>query len=76
MQITEKLRSKIILHLPKGYAKEVASRCGVSEVTVYRVLHHMQNNLRVAEALINLAAETKEAVNSRHKQILKIAKRL
>ena len=76
MQITEKLRTKIISHLPKGYAKEIAARCGVSEVTVYRVLHHKQNNLRVAEALINLAVETKQSMTVKHKQLLKTARQL
>ncbi|HMG90749.1 MAG TPA: hypothetical protein VK589_11840 [Chryseolinea sp.] len=76
MQITEKLRSKILLSLPKGYAKTVAVKCGVSEVTVYRVLHHGQDHFEVAEALINLAAETKAEKVKNHRRVLEIAKQL
>lgn len=74
MQITEKVRDKIINHLPKGYAATVAKITGTSEATVYRVLHHEQENEAVAEALIQLAHDTKMAAKQKalkHKRLIK-----
>lgn len=76
MQITEKLRAKILLSLPKGYAKTVASKCHVSEITVYRVLHHGQVNIAVAEELLRLAAQTKSSVDRDHKRLKSLTKQL
>ncbi len=76
MQITEKLRGKILLSLPKGYAKQVAEKCDVSEMTVYRVLHHGQENAQVVEALIRLAHETKEEIKKQHKDLNRLAAQL
>lgn len=76
MQITEKLRAKILLSLPKGYAKSVAAKCGVTDLTVYRVLHHGQSNQKVAEALISLAAENKAKLARDHNRLKKLTKQL
>lgn len=76
MQITEKLRGKILLSLPKGYARLIAEKCDVSEMTVYRVLHHGQENESVAEALIRLAHDTKESTKQKHKDLNRLAAQL
>lgn len=76
MKITEKLRAKIVLHLPKRYAKTVAEKCNVSEQTVYNVLHHGSSNLVVARCLLELANETKLDRKKTTKQIRSLTKRL
>jgi len=76
MIITEKLRTKILLSLPKGYAKTIAANCGVSEQTVYNVLHHESRNMNVAEALIILARKHKEKISKDQKRINQLAKQL
>lgn len=76
MRITEKIRDKILSHLPKGYANIIAEQCGVTDITVYRVLHHEQFNEKVATALINLAVATKKAGKERAKQVNKLIDQL
>lgn len=76
MKITEKLRAKIVLHLPKRYAKIVAEKCNVSEQTVYNVLHHGSSNLDVTRCLLELANETKLDRKKANKQIRSLTKRL
>lgn len=76
MRITEKIRDKILTHLPKGYAATIASATGVSEMTVYRVLHHEQKNEKVALALIQLAHDAKKAARDQAKQVDKLIDQL
>lgn len=76
MRITEKIRDKILSHLPKGYAKTIADQCGVTDITVYRVLHHEQGNEKVASALIQLAHDTKKEAKDRAKQLNKLIDQL
>jgi prolyl-tRNA editing enzyme YbaK/EbsC (Cys-tRNA(Pro) deacylase) len=76
MRITEKIRDKILLNMPKGYAAMVAKECGCSQMTVYRTLHVGNENEAVAEALIRLAARTKEEKLKKHKELEKLAKQL
>lgn len=72
MKITEQIRDGLISSLPKNYARLVAETTRVSESTVYRVLHHEQENELVAEALIQLAEDTRE----KHKRLARKAKQL
>lgn len=76
MKITEKIRTKILLHLPKGYAAEIANSCGVHVNTVYRVLHHEHSNDEVAEALIMLANKIKSEKSTKHKRLRNIVSQL
>jgi len=76
MKITAKYRAKILLSLPKGYAKTVAAICQVSEKTVYDVLHHKQENLDVALALIKLATDNKTKIQMAHKDARQLMKQL
>jgi hypothetical protein len=76
MKITAKYRAKILLSLPKGYAKAVAAICKVSEKTVYDVLHHGQENLAVALALIKLATDNKIEMQKAHNDARQLMKQL
>lgn len=59
MIIRAKLRNKILLHLPKGYAELIAAECKCHVNTVYNVLHHERENDAVALALLRLSNKTK-----------------
>lgn len=76
MRITEKIRDKILTHLPKRYAPIIAEQTGVSEMTVYRVLHHEHPHEAVATALVQLAHDTKKAAQERAKQLNKLIDQL
>lgn len=76
MQITEKIRDKILPHLPKRYAAIIAEQTNVSEMTVYRVLHHEYKNEQVSTALIQLAYDAKKQAHERAKQLNKLIDQL
>lgn len=77
MLITEKIRKKLLLSLPKGYAKTVADKCGCAPITVYRVLHHGgQENEKVSSALIQLAIEHKQSRGKKEKVLKKLTSKL
>lgn len=76
MLITEKIRKKLLLCLPRGYAKTIKTECNCSEMTVYRVLHHGQDNEKVAMALINLAANNKVEKRKKSSALKKLASKL
>lgn len=76
MLITEKIRKKLLLSLPKGYAKTVSDKCGCAPITVYRVLHHGQENEKVSSALIQLAIEHKQWRGKKEKVLKKLTSKL
>jgi len=76
MIIRAKLRTKILLHLPKRYAETVAAECGCHVNTVYNVLLHERENDTVALALLKLSNKTKEAKDKVHLEATQIAEQL
>lgn len=76
MIIRETLRTKILLHLPKGYAEKIAKECGCHVNTVYNVLHHERENDAVALALLRLSNKTKEKKERAHLEANQIAEQL
>jgi hypothetical protein len=76
MIITEELRAKILLHLPKDYQKRGQEATGFSRSMIYKVLHEGQQNDLIAEWLMSTARKIKtERQKSNHK-LSKIAQQL
>lgn len=74
MIITDKLRSKILPHLPRDFRKQVVAATGCHENTVSDVLHKQQENLEVAEALVNIAHIHKRKKQSLRRRINSLSK--
>lgn len=76
MIITEKLRAKILLHLPKDYQKQGEEETGFSRSMIYKVLHEGQDNDMIAEWLINKAHHIKLKKKKRSHKLSRIASQL
>ena len=76
MIIRAKLRTKILLHLPKGYAQTIAAECNCHVNTVYNVLHYERENDTVALAILKLSNKTKEEKERVHLEATQIAEQL
>jgi hypothetical protein len=59
MIIDNELRAKIAPFLPADYVKQCAEATGFSKSMVHKVMHDGQENIDIAEWLINTAAQMK-----------------
>jgi hypothetical protein len=76
MIITEKVRNKILLHLPKDYQKQGEEETGFSRSMIYKVLHEEQENDTIALWLISKAKVEKELKEQTAHKLSKIAEQL
>lgn len=76
MIITEEVRTKILLHLPKDYQKQGAEATGHSRSMIYKVLHEGQENEKIATWLITTAANAKKLKEKNQKKLSHIAEQL
>lgn len=76
MVITDKIRQKLLKHLPDNYRQIVAQRVGCHVNTVANVLHHGRHNLDVAHALLQLAQEEKAKNAKKESEAKAIAEQL
>ena len=76
MIITEKLRNKILLHLPEDYQKRGNEATGYSRSMIYKVLHEGQENDIIANWLFNTALKIKKEKEQADKTLSAIAKQL
>lgn len=76
MIITEKLRTKILLHLPDDYQKRGHEATGFSRSMIYKVLHEEHENDVIARWLLDTAVEFKKAKEETTKELSSIAKQL
>lgn len=76
MIITEKLRAKILLHLPSDYQKQGAEVTGYSRSMIYKVLHEGYENDKIATWLLSISKHTKEAREKTDHELSKLAQQL
>jgi len=76
MIITEEVRTKILLHLPKDYQKQGNLATGYSKAMIYKVLHEGQANEEIAKWLIETAAAEKKKKDKAHKNLARLAEQL
>ena len=72
MEITQDIREKLAGILPRNYRTVIAERIDVSENLVYLVLHKGHKNTDVANALLALAQETRDAAQGFIKEVNKL----
>jgi hypothetical protein len=76
MIITQEVRAKILLHLPKDYQKQGNRATGYSKAMIYKVLHEEQPNEAIAEWLMKAAASEKKKREKAHKNLARLAEQL
>lgn len=76
MIITEKVRNKILLHLPDDYQKQGNEATGFSRSMIYKVLYEGHENDTIANWLLRTALEIKKQKEESDKHLSAIAKQL